>query len=279
MDVREKRACHFRTPVSDVVDTTLGTERNECWGLGDTETWRATRRPAFVLELLPGKIGVLFSGWSAEGAASCRCATRPLGGRATPATLPYCQPCLTATGPRDGRAVRGPTPELLAQRRQAGNGIRATCLSETGCAMSRCGRRKVLVGLVAIAVCGVVYPIAYFGVVRKQFAISTSTTRVSRPPLGHTWSIQLWNGPPGRSPKVPLRATPSSPGLFFLKPRYTSIMGWPDNHPMEMVLAHVFHPLHEVDRRWIRVRDWDSASEFGGLPAARRSWLSVKLAQ
>jgi hypothetical protein len=202
------------------------------------------------------------------------------------ALLPYCQPCHTATPychratwPRDSRAVRGPTPELLVQRRQAGNGIRATCLSETGCAMSRCGRRKVLVGLVAIAACGVAYPIAYFGAVPKQFAISTSTTRVSRPPLGHTWSIQLWNGPPGRSPKVTLRATPYSPGLFFLKPRYTSIMGWPDNHPMEMVLAHVFHPLHEVDRRWIRVRDWDSASEFGGLPAARRSWLSVTLAQ
>jgi hypothetical protein len=142
--------------------------------------------------------------------------------------------------------------------------------------MSRAPSRIVLTGLVAFAMIGVAYPAAYFLLVRKQFKwMSLPATALGGGSGGsattHTLHVSV-----STIAGFSFLGSPSSAPVFTLSPCYGALLGLPEVSGAETALHSLFSPLHECDRRFLRVHDWSAASIFGCTKPGPQPWYAVK---
>jgi hypothetical protein len=139
--------------------------------------------------------------------------------------------------------------------------------------MPRAPSRIVLIGLVVFVMVGVAYPAAYFLLVRKQFAVATVWTPKW---LGGGATIHAPHAPATTIAGFSFLGSPSSAPVFTLSPCYGALLGLPGVSGAETALRSLFSPLHECDRRFLRVHDWSAASIFGCTTPGPPPWYAVK---
>jgi hypothetical protein len=142
--------------------------------------------------------------------------------------------------------------------------------------MTHPGKRLLVVGLVAMLFVGVAYSAAYAVMVRKQFSLLSSSTFFLGASPGTTLTIHAPYSSTTITSTTSLPASTFTPGGFFLKPRYTAVLGWPDDNVAEVTLGYFIHPIHWCDRQWLRPADWDYTSLIHFGTPSPFSWLSVK---